>query len=155
MTITILILAVLALLLGLLEVFVFPGFGFAGIGALVCAVVDVVMIYNEWGLGWAIAAVVVAVVVLLLFLRWMTRSRTLDRMALKTAIESTAATEAQLSVRPGDEGTALTRLALVGNAEIGGHVVEVKSTGELLSPGTRIRVKSVSEALIIVERCND
>lgn len=51
----------------------------------------------------------------------------------------------------GDTGKALTRLALVGNAEINGLVVEVKSSGAFLNPGTPLRVIHVSEANITVE----
>ena len=55
-------------------------------------------------------------------------------------------------MRPGDEGRALTRLALIGNAEIGGRRVEVKSAGEFIDPGTPVVVTEVSEALIVVRR---
>ena len=78
------------------------------------------------------------------------RSKTLDKIALHSTISSTNATSAQLEVKVGDKGVALTRLALVGNAEINGKSVEVKSAGAFINPGTPIRVKSVSEALITV-----
>ena len=78
------------------------------------------------------------------------RSKTLDKIALHSTISSTNATSAQLEVKVGDKGVALTRLALVGNAEINGKSVEVKSAGAFINAGTPIRVKSVSEALITV-----
>lgn len=148
----IIILAVMALLLGLLEVFIIPGFGMAGIGSIICALVDAVLIYNDYGLGWAIAAIVLALAVLGLMLYIVAHSRTFDRMSLHTSIDSTNATPDQLSVQVGDTGRALTRLALVGNAEIGGKQVEVKSSGEFINPGTPIRVTQVSEANITVEK---
>ena len=52
----------------------------------------------------------------------------------------------------GDKGKALTRLALIGNAEINGAVVEVKSSGEFLDPGTPVVVVRVLEALITVAK---
>lgn len=147
----IIILAAVALLLSLLEIFVLPGFGIAGIGAIICAVVDAVLIYNVYGLGWAAAAVVAAIIVLGLMLYVVAHSRTVDRMALHASIDSTNATAAQLSVRVGDEGRALTRLALIGNADFDGKQVEVKSSGDFINPGTPIRVTAVSEAAITVE----
>lgn len=147
----IIILAVLALVLGLLEIFIFPGFGFAGIGAIVCAVVDVVLIYNAYGLPWAVAAVVVGLLVLGGMLYTVAHSKTFDRMALRTSIDSTNATAEQLSVKAGDEGTALTRLALIGNADINGRTVEVKSGGAFIEPGTPIIVTKVNEASILVK----
>ncbi len=148
----IIILAVLALVLGLLEVFVIPGFGLAGISAIVCAVVDLVLIYNGYGFPWAFVAVIVAVAVLCLMLYIVFHTKAIDKMSLHATISSTNATEAQLSVAVGSEGKALTRLALVGNAEIDGKVVEVKSSGEFIEPGTPIRVTLVNEATVVVEK---
>lgn len=148
----IIILAALSLVLGLLEIFILPGFGFAGIGSIVCAVVDAILIYNAYGFSWACIAVVVAILLLVLMLYIVANSRTFDRMSLKTSIDSTNATTEQLSVKVGNEGRAITRLALVGNAEIEGKQVEVKSSGEFINSGTRIRVIKVDKAQIIVER---
>ncbi len=147
----IIILAVMALLLGLLEITLIPGFGFAGCASIACAVVDAVLIYNGYGFWPAVAAVAVALAALALMLWWVGNSKTLEKMSLKSTISSTAATGEQLSVKAGDEGVALTRLALVGNAEISGKRVEVKSDGAFIDPGTRVRVVSVSEATITVE----
>lgn len=148
----IIILAALSLVLGLLEIFILPGFGFAGIGSIVCAVVDAILIYNAYGFSWACIAVVVAILLLVLMLYIVANSRTFDRMSLKTSINSTNATTEQLSVKVGNEGRAITRLALVGNAEIEGKQVEVKSSGEFINSGTPIRVIKVDKAQIIVER---
>lgn len=148
----IIILAALSLVLGLLEIFILPGFGFAGIGSIVCAVVDAILIYNAYGFSWACIAVVVAILLLVLMLYIVANSRTFDRMSLKTSIDSTNATTEQLSVKVGNEGRAITRLALVGNAEIEGKLVEVKSSGEFINSGTPIRVIKVDKAQIIVER---
>lgn len=147
----IIILAVFALILGLLEVFVLPGFGWAGIGSIACAIVDAYLIYAEYGVAWACAAVVIALVILGVMLYAVAHSHTFDRMSLHTAIDSTNATPEQLSISVGDEGRALTRLALVGNADFNGKQVEVKSAGSFINPGTRIRVIHVNEATITVE----
>lgn len=151
MTTLIIVIAVLTLILGVLEIFVIPGFGFSGISAILCALFDIALIYNEYGTVGAVIALTVTLLVFGLMIVWVARSKTFDKMALHTTIQSTNATQAQLSVQIGDEGKALTRLALVGNALINGHQVEVKSSGTFIQPQTPIRVISVSEALITVE----
>ena len=151
MTTLIIVIAVLTLILGILEIFVIPGFGFAGISAIVCAIVDTALIYNEFGPFWAVVTIVVTLIVFGLMIVWVARSKTFDKMALHTAIRSTNATQAQLSVQKGDTGKAVTRLALIGNAEINGQLVEVKSSGAFINPGTPVRVVNVSEANITVE----
>ena len=105
----------------------------------------------EYGVGRAAAARVAAVAILGVALLWLARSKAVDKMALHSTIDSTNATAEQLSVKVGDEGKALTRLALVGNALIAGKVVEVKSAGAFIDPETRVRVVRVSEANITVE----
>lgn len=155
MTTIIIIIAALTLVFGIIEIFFTLGFGMAGIVSIICALIDTVLIYQNYGLGWAVTAVVAGVALLAIALRWMAKSKTFDRMALHTSIDSTAATQAQLSVSVGDRGKAVTRLALVGNAEIGGNIVEVKSSGEFINPGTPVRVVSVSEANITVEQAKE
>ena len=62
----IIILALLALLLGAAELFIIPGFGLAGIGAIICAIVDAFLIYNTYGAIPCLVAVLVGLMVLFL-----------------------------------------------------------------------------------------
>ena len=66
----IIVLAVLALVLGILEIFVFPGFGIAGIGSIACAVVDAVLIYDAYGFTTALICTAVGIALILLALWW-------------------------------------------------------------------------------------
>lgn len=154
MTTLIIVIAVLTLILGILEIFVIPGFGFSGICAILCAILDTILVYLKFGPVWAVVTIAVTLTVFGLMITWVARSKTFDKMALHTAIDSTNATTEQLSVQVGDEGTSLTRLALIGNARIGNKTVEVKSSGTFINPGTPIRVIHVSEANITVETIN-
>ena len=146
----IIILAIIALLLGLVEIALIPGFGIAGIAAFGCAFFDIYLVYQEYGVTYACVALLIGVIILCLMLWWVSKSDTMKRMALTSTISSTAATEAQLSVCVGDKGVAETRLALVGNARFEGKLVQVKSAGPFINPGTPIIVIEVSDAAIIV-----
>ncbi len=149
-TLIIIILVALALLLFAIEAFVAPGFGVSGVCATLCVLVADVLIYNVYGATAAIIALLISTALVILFFWWFSRSKALERMSLHSTIDSTAATVAQLSVKPGDEGRALTRLARIGNAEIAGKVVEVKSEGGFIDEGTPLVVTLVNEALILV-----
>lgn len=151
-TLIICILVGLALLLYAIEVFLVPGFGITGIAATLCVLAADILTFYAYGATVAIVALLLSAIAVLLFFWWFSHSKALDRMSLHSTIDSTNATTEQLSVRPGDKGRALTRLALIGNAEIAGKTVEVKSTGELIDEGTPVVVKSVCEALILVEK---
>ena len=139
-----------ALLLFAIEAFVTPGFGVPGITASALILVADAITFYHYGAFIATCALFTSVA-FVLFLFWLvSRSPIIKRAELHTNIDSTNATAAQLSVRPGDEGRALTRLALIGNAEIDGKNVEVKSAGGFIDEGTPIRVVSVQDALILV-----
>ena len=145
------ILLVVSLILMAVEVFIVPGLGISGVVSALCAVVADVMIYNEYG-GWAaFIALLIFILLTLLLVWWVSRSKALEKVSLHSSIDSTNATQEQLSVKEGDEGVALTRLALIGNAEIAGKVVEVKSSGKFIEEGTPLVVVRVNEALILVQ----
>ena len=150
-SIIILILAVLALVLMAVEVFVVPGFGLFGIGSIICVAVADFYIYGEFGAWAAFLALAIFGVFAVLMMWWVGKSKTIDKVSLHSTIDSTNATQEQLSVKVGDEGIALTRLALIGNAEIMGKMVEVKSSGKFIEEGTPLVVTYVNEALILVE----
>ena len=147
----IILIVLVALLLAAVEVLVTPGFGLPGISSIILFVVADILTYNAYGILTATYALLGGLVFVLLLLWIVSRSPILRKAELRTNIDSTNATAAQLSVKPGDEGCALTRLALIGNAKIGGQCVEVKSTGAFIDEGTPISVVSVQDALILVE----
>ncbi len=144
------ILVALAVLLFGVEIFVTPGIGAAGIGATACVVAADVLTYVYYDAMTATLVLLASIALVLLLFWLLTRSGVLDKAALKANIDSTNATAAQLSVRVGDTGRALTRLALIGNARIGDKEVEVKSAGGFIDEGTPIVVTAVQDALIVV-----
>ena len=146
----ILILVLLALVLMAVEVLIVPGFGISGIAAIISALVAEVLIFEEYGMLVAALSLAGFALLTVVLLVWVARSKTIDKVSLHSSIDSTNATKDQLSVKVGDEGVALTRLALIGNAEIAGKTVEVKSAGNFIEEGTPLVVVAVSEALVLV-----
>ena len=99
--------------------------------------------------GWVLIA---SIIFCSLLGVWAARSKFLEKYWLQKSIDSTAATTEQLSVKVGEEGTSITRLALIGNADINGNVIEVKSADGFIDEGTPIVVVRVEEAQITVKR---
>lgn len=156
MDIVIIILLVLAaVVLLLVELFVIPGISLAGLAAGGCLIYANYYAFVQLGTagGWITLAVSALTCIgsLVAFMR----SKTLDRVALKSEINSTirsAASEPARAVSVGDEGMTTTRLALIGYAEFGDEIVEVKSTAEFLDAKTPIRVVRIVDGIILVER---
>ena len=134
------------------ELFILPGTSIAGIAAGCCLVAANYIVFDQFGIATGLWVMAASLAVCCLLGYWMVRSKTLEKYSLHKSIDSTAATTEQLSVQPGDEGIAITRLALIGNADIQGKVVEVKSADGFLDEGTPIIVTRVEDAQVIVKK---
>ena len=145
------VLLIAAVILFLVELFVIPGISIAGILAGGCYLFANYYAFANIGTGAGIATLVVTVGGGTGAIVWFMRSKTLDRMALKENLTGNVSRPPH-AIRPGDKGITTTRLALIGYANIGGHVVEVKSTGELLNERTPIVVVRSDNGSLLVER---
>lgn len=150
--ITIIILFLFCTLLLAAELFILPGTGVAGIAAICCLVGANYFTFVWFGLTTGLWLSAASLVTCILVGYWMLRSKTLEKYSLHKSIDSTAATQDQLSIQLGDEGVAVTRLALIGNADIGGRLVEVKSADGFLDEGTPVVVVRVEDAQITVKK---
>lgn len=149
------ILIIIALLIAgiillLLEVFLFPGISLAGIGAAACLIYANFRAFNELGTWPGIITLAASIVSSVLVFIWFMRSKSLDRLALKKDIDSTVKQPEVCTIRPGDTGIALTRLAQIGNAQFGEHIVEVKTMGDFIDAKTPIIVERITDGIIIV-----
>lgn len=143
-------LTILALLLMAIEVFLVPGFGLPGIAGVACMVAVNVLTASTYGLWASLLSLALSIVLIVLAMWWAARSKTLERLSLHAEIRSTSANADQLAVVVGERGVALTRLALIGNAQIGGRTVEVKSEGGFIEEGTPLVVTRVDTAQVMV-----
>lgn len=151
-TLIICTLFVLCVFFMVLEIFLIPGTSVAGIAAGICLVVANVMAFNIYGITIGFLILAASLILCLCLGFWMLRSKTLDRISLKNAISSTSAPEEQLSVNIGDRGVALTRLALIGNADFNGKVVQVQSSEGFLDEDTPVVVIRIKDAQVWVKR---
>lgn len=148
----IIILIIAAVIFFLVELFIVPGISIAGILAGGCAIFANYYAFAHVGIGAGFVTLLITGVACIGSLIWFMRSKTLDRISLRQNITSKVDRSAEARVRPGDTGITTTRLALIGYAEIGNDIVEVKSTGELLDAHTPIRVVRVVDGTILVEK---
>lgn len=135
-----------------LEIFIIPGTSLAGIVSAACLIGANVLVFDSYGLSTGIIVLAASLIVCLVAGIWMLRSKALDRISLKRTIDSTAATEEQLSVKVGDRGIALTRLALIGNADFDGKIVQVQSADGFLDEKTPVVITRVIDGQVWVKR---
>ena len=125
-----------AVILFLVELFVIPGISLAGISALVCIIYATYYAFANLGTGTGFITLIISGIACIGSLVWFMRSKTLDKLALKKDITSKIDRSAAEKVKVGDTGITITRLAQIGNAEINGNIIEVKSMDGLLNEKT-------------------
>ena len=143
-------LLIAGIILLLLEVFLFPGISLAGIGATVCLVYANVRAFNELGTWPGVITLAISIISSILVFVWFMRSKSLDRLALKKDIDSSVKQPEAATIQVGDTGIALTRLAQIGNAQFGDHIVEVRTTGDFIDAKTPIIVERITDGIILV-----
>lgn len=140
------------ILLFMVEIFMIPGISIAGIASAICLLYANYYAFVNLGSTAGLITLALSCIGCIIVLIWFMRSKTLDKLALKKDINSKVDNRAAKSVKIGDTGISVTRLALIGNAEINGNIIEVKSMDGLLNEKTPIIVERIDEGIIMVRK---
>ena len=146
------LLVVLGSVLLVAEIALIPGFGVTGmigVGAMLASVAYAFVKIGDIA-GWVTILIVIAISVALIL--WAIYGKSLDNVALKKNIDSTVADEASSDIKIGDRGCAVTRLALIGEAQFGDSIVEVTSCDGFIDEKEEIVVKRISAGVIHVAK---
>lgn len=148
-------LVLFATILLVVEVMLIPGFGFTGLLGVASMIGGVAYSFFVIGslAGWITLLIACAICVALFV--WALYGNSLDKVALKKKINSTVKEDEISKFSVGDKGIARTRLALIGEAEINGLIVEVKSESGLVDEGTSVEVVRISGDTIFVKTINN
>ena len=149
--ITILSLIIVGLALVIAEIIFVPGTTLVGIVGFALMAVGVWLGFQYFGgsTGWTIAAVTAVTSGIVLVYAF--RANVWGRFSLKSTIDSKVNEGELEGITPGTEGTALSALRPIGKAELLSRTFEVRTQGNYVEAGTRIRVTQVSANQIFVE----
>ena len=145
-------LIIAGLLLFTIEVFLLPGISIAGIASAGCILYAIYYAFDALGTIPGIITLIISAIGVIGITIWFMRSKTVDRLSLKKSIDYRPEPLKGLDLKPGDEGIALTRLALIGNAEFNGRIIEVRSSGDFIDQKSRIRVERILDGIVLVEK---
>ena len=150
----IILLIFLGLVLLMLEFAVIPGITIAGIGGFILLGASVYLAFTKYGnmAGFLTLAVVLILAPMMVY--YFFKSRLGKKMTLETKIEGKVETFSEGSIKVGDIGRTIGRLAPMGKVRINGETAEAKSNGVYIDPNTEIIVRKVLSNSIIVEQKN-
>ena len=142
----------IGLVMVILEVFFLPGITIAGISAVLFFVGAVFYAFMQFGEFAGYITIAVSVIVTIVGIVIFIRSRSLDRMALKTTIDSVAPTLVSDQIKVGDEGVTLSRLNPMGSVLINDVTVEARTREDFIDEDTPVVVEKVDRTTVIVQK---
>ncbi|MCB0806133.1 MAG: NfeD family protein [Bacteroidales bacterium] len=145
------VLIIVGFLFLLLEILVLPGTTVAGIIGFMMIAVGVWQAYTVHGGAAGTLTLVGSAVLSAVFLYFALKSNTWKRASLSSNINGRVNTVDPDSVKAGDTGKAVSRLAPMGKAFINGNYYEVRTKGEYLDQGTEIEVLKIDINKITVK----
>ena len=147
-------LIIAGLILFIIEVFLLPGISIAGIISAICLLYANYYAFDTMGTLPGCITLAISAIGVIAITVWFMRSKTVDKLSLKKTIDYKPEPLKGLNLKAGDEGVALTRLALIGNAEFDGNIIEVRSTGDFIEEKSRLRVNRIRDGIVLVEKAN-
>ncbi len=145
-------LIIAGLLLFAIEVFLIPGISIAGIASAGCILYAIYYAFDTLGILPGVVTLIASAIGIAGVTVWFLRSKTVDKLSLKKTIDYRPEPLKGLNLKVGDKGMSLTRLALIGNAEFDGHIIEVRSADGFIDEKTPVQVERILEGIVMVKK---
>jgi membrane-bound ClpP family serine protease len=151
MTILIASLIVLGLIFLLIEIFFIPGTTAVGLVGSIMMIIGIVVTYRYFGqtVGFYVLSATVLVSGVSLYLSF--KTNVWKRFALKNTMAGGVNEKVYDKLKVGEEGVTVSVVKPIGNAEFSGAIVEVKSLGDYVENGTRVKIIAIDKNEITVE----
>jgi membrane-bound ClpP family serine protease len=139
------------LLLLIAEIIFIPGTTLVGMLGFVFLAIGIGLSFSYFGgsTGWITMAISSVASVLALYYSF--NSKLWNRFALKAKNHTKVNEGVLLGMEVGQEGITVSALRPIGKAELGSRQVEVKTRGEYVNSGTKIRIVKIELNQITVE----
>lgn len=145
------ILIVVGLILLMVEVIFIPGTTLVGLLGLVFVITGLIVSYTEFGSPTANYVLLATSVLGAAILYLSFRKGAWHKFSLKTSIDSKVNEGLTAEFKVGNEGVAVSVLRPMGSAEFSGKIIEVKTNGDYLASGTRVKIVQINANDILVE----
>ena len=151
MWIIVISLLLIGLTLIIVELVFIPGTTVVGLLGLIFAIVGIVISYSHFGndIGFYILLATLASTLAALFYSF--RSGAWSKFSLKSSINSKVNEGIMSSLQIGDEGITVSTLRPMGKAEFNSKTFEVKTSGNYIERGEKVRITQIESHQIVVE----
>jgi membrane-bound ClpP family serine protease len=154
MWIIIIALLLTGLALIIIELIFIPGTTIVGLLGFIFSAVGIVITFRHFGSNIGYYVLLGTLVISLVALFYSFRSGSWSKFSLKTSMENKVNEGILASLHIGDEGKTISTLRPIGKAEFENKQYEVKTTGDYVENGTRIRITQIQSNQVVVEPIN-
>lgn len=144
-------LIIAGLILFIIEVFLIPGISVAGIASACSLLYAIYYAFDSLGTQVGIITIGITIIGITGITIWFMKGKTVDKLALKQTLDYKPNPLKGVDIHVGDIGTTITRLTLIGNAEINGYILEVQSADGFIDEKTPIKVCRITPNTIYVQ----
>ena len=142
-------------ILFIVEVFLIPGISIAGIASACSLIYANYYAFDTLGTIPGLITLALSALGVIGITFWFLKSKTVDKLSLKKSIDYRPEPLKGLELKVGDKGTALTRLALIGNAEFNGQIIEVRSSDGFIEEKCKIEVDRIMDGIVMVRKASN
>ena len=147
----VIILCSIGIILILVEIFLIPGLTITGIGGAAFSIGGVFYAYKYIGTTAGTITLISVVAMIGIAFIYLVKSKALDRIALKTDIDSTVAAKELTDISEGDRGITISRLNPMGKVKVNNITMEAKTLSGFIDENTAITVIKVTPTQLIVK----
>ena len=147
----VIILCSIGIILILVEIFLIPGLTITGIGGAAFSIGGVFYAYKYIGTTAGTITLISVVAMIGIAFIYLVKSKALDRIALKTDINSTVAAKELTEISEGDKGITISRLNPMGKVRVNNITMEAKTLSGFIDENTAITVIKVTPTQLIVK----
>jgi membrane-bound ClpP family serine protease len=145
---------ILGVVLLWVEFLVVPGITIAGIGGVLLIGTGIYLSYNIYGAPMGNYVLLGSVLFMFISVYFSLKSKTWKRSMLDFKLEGRVNTFDVTTIKTGDTGRTVTRLAPIGKVVVNGVYYDAKSSDNIINPNTEITVVKILSDKLIVKPTN-
>ena len=146
----VIVLCIIGILLILAEIFLIPGLTLTAVAGAAFSIGGVYYAFRYIGTTAGIITLVSVVIMIGIAFVYLVKSKALDRIALKTDIDSTVGAKELPDISEGDKGIAISRLNPIGKVRVNNITMEAKTLSEFIDENSTVTVIKVFPTQLIV-----
>jgi len=146
----VIVLCLVGILLILVEIFLIPGLTITAFAGAAFSIGGVYYAFSKLGPTAGVITLLAVIAAIGFAFIYLVKSKALERIALKTDIDSTVASKEFTGISEGDKGITVSRLNPIGKVRVNNITMEAKTLGGFIDENTEIIVLKISPTQLTV-----